>query len=167
VLRALLGRRRGNLGIKLNRAIVVEETPAALYAYWRDFRNLPSVLTSLESVSVVGASRSHWVMKAPAGLCVEWDAEVINEQPERLIAWRSTPTSPIQHAGSVHFVPVADRATLLEVSIQYAPPAGEVGAALAALLGADPERQLDIGLQDFKAAMERRQSTSGTPADRC
>ena len=57
----------------------------------------------LESVQVVDDKRSHWVAKAPAGRKVEWDAEIINEIPGELIAWRTLPGSDVISAGSVHF----------------------------------------------------------------
>jgi uncharacterized membrane protein len=145
---------RGNVGIKIDRTITVNESPSALFRFWRDFANLPHVIPNLQSVTSVGSSRSHWVMKAPAGMAVEWDAEIINELPDRLIAWRSTPTSPIQHAGSVRFVPTGN-ATRVEVSLQYAPPAGELGHVLAELLGADAGTQVEEGLRNFKTSVER------------
>jgi uncharacterized membrane protein len=145
---------RGNVGIKIDRAVTVGESPEVLFRFWRDFGNLSEVIPNLESVTAVGSTRSHWVMKAPAGMAVEWDAEIINEIPNRLIAWRSVPTSAIQHAGSVRFVPVGS-ATRVEVSLQYAPPAGELGHVLAELLGADAGSQVEQGLWNFKTSMER------------
>ncbi len=130
--------RRGTLGIKIDKAIVVNESPHVLYAYWRDFRNLPYVVSHLESVNVLGPTRSHWVAKTRASVPVEWDAEIINEQVNELIAWRFTPTSSIQHAGSVRFSAAGEGATLVEVSLQYAPPGGRLGAVLTRLLGSDP-----------------------------
>lgn len=144
---------RGNVGIKIERAITVQEAPAVLFRFWRDFRNLPHVMPNLESVSTVGDLRSHWVMKAPPGMAIEWDAEIINERPNELIAWRSTPASSIQQAGAVRFVPVG-AATRVEVSLQYAPPAGELGHVVAELLGADAGTQVEEGLQNFKMSME-------------
>jgi uncharacterized membrane protein len=147
--------RRGQLGIKVDRSVRVQETPEALFRFWRDFTNLPRVITNLERVAVVGPTRSHWILATPAGTTIEWDSEIINEIPGELIAWRSTPTSSIQHAGSVRFRPLPDGATRVEVSLQYAPPAGRVGRALADLLGADPEHQLEEGLEQFRVSMER------------
>jgi uncharacterized membrane protein len=149
------GGRRGGLGIKIDKIIVINESPQVLYAYWRDLRNLPYVISHLESVNVLGPTRSHWVAKTRAGGSVEWDAEIINEKVNELIAWRSTPTSPIQHAGSVRFTPTSEGTTVVEVSLQYTPPGGELGAALAKILGTDPARHIEEGLQSFKASMER------------
>jgi uncharacterized membrane protein len=148
-------RTRGNLGLKLDREAVVRERPEAVFAFWRDFSNLPLVMPNLASVKVLGPTLSHWRLKTPPGMTVEWDAEVINEKPGELIAWRSTPTSSVQHAGSVRFELTAEGGTRVEVSLQYAPPAGELGHVVAELLGADAGKQIDTGLAGLQEAIER------------
>jgi uncharacterized membrane protein len=115
----------------------------------------------LEPVTVVGARRSHWVMKTPGGLPVEWDSEIFNERQNELIAWRSTPTSPVRHAGAVRFSAAGQSGTLVEVSLPYAPPGGELGVVMGRLFGADPERYVEDGLENFKTLMERRTIAPG------
>jgi len=84
---------------------------------------------------------------------VSWDAEIINERPNELIAWRSLPGSMVETAGSVHFTR-SGRSTEVQVSLKYNPPAGQTGATLARWLGESPERQLEEDLQRFKRNME-------------
>ena len=146
---------RGQLGPKLVREAVVQERPEAVFAFWRDFSNLPLVMPNLDSVKVLGPTLSHWRLKTPPGMTVEWDAEVINEKPGELIAWRSTPTSTVQHAGSVRFELTGAGSTWVQVSLQYAPPAGELGHVVAELLGADAGKQIETGLAGLREAMER------------
>jgi uncharacterized membrane protein len=96
-------------------------------------------------------------VKAPAGTEVEWDAEIINDLPGELIAWRSINNPDVDSAGSVHF----DRAgrgngTVVRVKIQYLPPAGVLGATVANLFGEEPDRQLQDDLVRLKMALESR-----------
>jgi uncharacterized membrane protein len=103
----------------------MEESAEKIYRFWRDFRNLPLIMPNLESVTVQSEAWSHWVVKGPMGTRIEWDAEIINDKPHELIAWR-TVGSHIEHAGSVHFEARPDGGTLVRVSLQYHPPGGEL-----------------------------------------
>ena len=70
---------------------------------------------------------------------VEWDAEITEERPNELLAWRSLPGSQIENSGSVRFKKApADRGTEVHVSLKYEPPAGKARAALAKLFGEEP-----------------------------
>jgi uncharacterized membrane protein len=111
-------------------------------------------MSHLKSVQKEG-SRSHWVAKAPAGLSAEWDAEIVNDKPGRLIAWRSLEGSEVRTAGSVHFNPTPDgRGAEVLVELKYDPPGGKLGTWLAWLFGEDPGRQIREDLERFKGMME-------------
>ena len=155
VRRRFISRYRGKLGINVATSVTIKESAERLYRFWRNFENLPHVMSHLESVRVTGSTRSHWVVKAPAGLGIEWDAEIINDLPNELIAWRSVANADVTHAGSVRFEPTAAGATIVRVSLQYDPPGGDLGHALAALFGEDARRKIDDDLGAFKVAMER------------
>src|SRR4051812_38082347 len=93
-------------------AITVKAPADRLYAYWRDFGNLPSFMFHLESVTVNGGDRSHWVAKAPMGSKVEWDAEITEDVPGECIAWRSAEDASVTNSGVVRFQPApGDRGT--------------------------------------------------------
>src|SRR2546430_110214 len=90
-----------------------------------------------------------------AGMSVSWDAEIINEEPNRLIAWRSLEGSQVSTAGSVHFTPApGDRGTEVRVVLKYDPPGGKLGGWLAWLFGADPECEIQEDLRRFKQLTE-------------
>ena len=116
----------GQLGVKLEREIPVDEQPEQVYAFWRDLRNLPIIMPNLESVEVMSEHRSHWRVKGPVGTTFEWTAEIINDKPNELIAWETEPGARVAHAGSVHFVPRPGGGTIVRVSLQYDPPGGEL-----------------------------------------
>ena len=135
-------------------------SPAELYAFWRDFENLPRIMQHLESVHVIDATRSRWTAKAPAGRTVEWEAEVYNEIPDKLIAWRTLHDADIAHAGSVHFEPApGGRGTEVRVIVEYEPPVGKLGAAVAKLFGEEPDAQVREDLRRFKQLMETGELT--------
>lgn len=145
-------------GIKVERASVIARPADELYAFWRDFENLPRFMDHLESVTVLTPERSRWTARGPAGSRVSWDAEIHNEVAGRLIAWRSLPGSNVPNAGSVHFTPAGDgRSTEVRVVLSYEPPAGRLGAAFARLFGEDPHRQVDEDLRRFKQVMESQE----------
>src|SRR2546423_9525886 len=125
--------------LKFDQAIAVNRPPADLYSFWRNLENLPKVMSHLLSVQQGLDGRSHWVAKAPAGTVVEWDAQVINDVANELIAWRSLEGSDVDNAGSVHFEALPEGGTRVCVVIRYTPPADILGAKMAKLFGADPE----------------------------
>jgi len=141
-------------GVKVVKAVTINRPAEELYRFWRNFENLPRFMSHLESVKLEG-QRSHWVARGPAGLSASWDAEIINEQPNTLIAWRSLEGSQVSTAGSVHFSPAAaGRGTEVRVTLKYDPPAGKLGAAVARLFGEEPGQQIDEDLHRFKQLME-------------
>ena len=145
---------RGNLGTKIERSLVIYAPSDRLFRYWRNFANLPRFMDTIEAVHVLDSRRSHWIGRGPAGTRIEWDAEIINEIPDELIAWRSTGGN-IDHAGSVRFEPgPGGRGTTVRVSLQYDPPGGSATHALASLFGGDAGARVDQALQNLKRMIE-------------
>ena len=144
-----------NRAIQVCHTFTVNRTPWDLYAYWRKLENLPRILSYLESVTVIDDTHSHWVAKGPLGMNWEWDAEIINDEPNRLIAWRSLGNADVDNAGSVTFIPgVEGRGTEVKVVIDYIPTGGRFGQIIAKALGRDPSAEIRQGLLDFKRFME-------------
>ncbi len=143
------------LGIHVERAISIDKPRAELYSFWRNLENLPRFMEHLQSVWLTGDRTSHWAAKGPAGKSVEWDAEIINEQENELISWRSLDGSDVPNAGTVRFVDgPKGRGTEVHVTIQYYPPGGKFGAAIAKLFGEEPSIQVEGDLQRLKRLME-------------
>jgi uncharacterized membrane protein len=141
-------------GIRVERAVTIDRPAGELYQFWRDLTNLPEIMSHLEEVRVLEGNRSHWVAQA-AGRRFEWDAEIHNEERDRLIAWRSLPGSEVDTAGSVHFERAAGgRGTVVRVNLKYNPPAGKLGAALAWTFGDSADQQVREDLRRFKQIME-------------
>jgi uncharacterized membrane protein len=146
---------RARHGVKVDQSVTILRPREELYRFWRDFSNLPRVMCHLESVQPIDDKRSHWAAKGPAGTRVEWDAEIITERANELIGWRSVGDSEVDTAGSVHFTPApGDRGTEVKVALKYDPPAGQLGAGVAWMLGQSPAQQIREDLRRFKQIME-------------
>jgi uncharacterized membrane protein len=145
--------RRGE-GVRVDESIVLNRPRWEVYRFWRNFENLPRFMDHLEDVAVLDERRSHWTAKGPAGSRVEWDAEIHNEIPNELIAWRSLEGSEVDNAGSVRFMPTENGDTEVRVVLRYDPPAGKLGAAVAHLFGEDPSRQVADDLRRLKQVVE-------------
>jgi uncharacterized membrane protein len=142
------------LGVQIRHAITINRPVEDVYDYFRNFESLPTFMNHLQSVKVFDEKRSHWTAKGPLGSSIEWDAEIITDEPNRLISWRSVNTPDIETAGSVRFVSLSKGRTVLQVSMQYLPPGGVVGTATAKLFGEEPEKQIEDDLVRFKQLME-------------
>src|SRR5207302_305246 len=137
-------------GIHVRRTVTIGRSPQELFRFWRNFENLPRFMKHLERVDVIDGFRSHWVAKGPGwgtGASVEWDAEIINEEPDRLIAWKSLADADVDNAGSVRFIPLggagrSGRGTQVKVNIEYIPPAGRLGSVIARIFGEEPGQQI-------------------------
>ncbi len=143
-------------GIHVTHAVTIDRPRSELYAFWRDFENLPKFMHHLESVKTsAGSKKSHWVAKAPAGKTVEWDAEIINEVQDETIAWRTLGNADVDSAGSVRFLDhPAGRGTTVKVSLDYIPPGGRIGQIVAKISGEEPKIQITEDLRRFKRLME-------------
>jgi uncharacterized membrane protein len=140
---------------EVTRAITIGRPPQEIYTLWRQFDNLPRFMSHLESVTTTGEKTSHWVVKTVAGLKVEWDAEITEDQPGKRISWRSLPDAAIDQSGTVEFrTAPRNRGTEVSVAIRYTPPAGKLGVALASVLGEEPGQLTDHALRQLKQLLE-------------
>jgi uncharacterized membrane protein len=142
-------------GIRVEKSTTIYRSPEVVYRYWRNFENLPRFMEHLEAVRVIDDTHSHWVAKAPAGRTVEWDAVIVNEKENELIAWRSLNNADVDNAGAVHFNRIPDdQGTEVRVVMEYAPPAGKLGALVAKLFGEEPNQQVEADLGRLKTLLE-------------
>lgn len=142
-------------GIHVVESVTVSKPARELYDFWRKLENLPRIMSHLKGVEKIDDRRSRWVAKAPAGLTVQWEAEIINDVPGETIAWRSLYPASVDNAGSVRFAAApGDRGTEITVTLDYIPPAGKVGWVVAKLFGTDPAAEVREDLRRFKRIME-------------
>ena len=126
------------------------------YAWWRGLTALPSILPDVESVTPVEGSTdlTHWKVHGPLGKTLEWDAKIVEDVKDTRIAWSTVPEAhnTVKNAGAVRFDNHGET-TGVEVSLEYDPPAGLLGEAVAKIF-ADPQKKVEAALQAFKEAIE-------------
>ena len=144
----------GNKGIKVMKSVTVARPAQEVYHYWRKLENLAHFMNHVKSVTQIDERRSTWVVKGPMGTDLEWTAQILTDREAELISWESLPGAEVQNAGSVRFEAAGDGRTEVRVSLQYQPPAGALGAAVAKLFGEAPEQQLEEDLARFKKIIE-------------
>jgi uncharacterized membrane protein len=149
---ALLAGAATHRGIVVQKAFRVQAPVEKVFAFWADYGNFPHFMSKVRDVRHAG-NRSHWVVRGPAGIDVEWTSEVTAMEANSRIAWRSTADSQVKHEGQVRFEPDGE-GTRVSVRMRYMPPAGVLGHAVASLLGADPKSEMDADLARMKTLIE-------------
>lgn len=158
-----------NKPLRVEKTVTIDKPADELYNFWHNFENLPTFMKHLQSVKVIDIRRSHWVTKAPLGQTVEWDADIVDDRPNELIAWASLDGADVENAGLVRFKPApSGRGTEVKVVLEYHIPGGAVSTSLAKLFGEEPEQQVGDELRRFKQLMEAGEiaTTAGQPTGR-
>jgi uncharacterized membrane protein len=142
------------MAVKTAKEITINRPAEEVYAFWRNFENLPLFMHHLEEVRVRDEKKSHWVFKGPTQKIFEWDAEITSDRLNEFISWRSVGNSEIEHAGSVEFRPDSGGTRIL-VTLAYNPPAGKAGHIVAQMIGQAPEQQMEDDLKNLKNNLEQ------------
>ena len=151
-IKSLLG--FGERGITVQKTIHVAAPVERVFEFWTDFQNFPRFMHNVRDVRPLADNRSAWTVAGPAGVPVQWTAEVLDVIPGQLIAWRSVSDSDVRHGGVVRFEAASDGGTRLKVQLSYVPPAGAFGHAVASIFGADPKSEMDADLLRMKSMIE-------------
>lgn len=145
----------------VGRTVTINRPRGEIYAFWRDFSNLARIMENIERIDIIDERRSHWVVKAPAGKTVEWDSIVTDDEPGRLIAWRSVEGADISSSGRIEFLDAAPgRGTMVRATFAYDPPAGLIGEWIAKLFQREPNVQTRRDLRRLKQLLETGEITS-------
>ncbi|HWF43472.1 MAG TPA: SRPBCC family protein [Candidatus Kapabacteria bacterium] len=143
-------------GIKIEESVLIDRPANELYAYWRDLSNLPDIMSNLQRIEIIDDYRSHWYLKGPFGIELDWEAEIYMEKPGELISWRSLSGSAIETAGSVQFEPISGISTKVTIMMKIEPPLEDITMTLGKMLGENPSYQVKEDLLRFKRLMESR-----------
>jgi uncharacterized membrane protein len=138
----------------VNAAVTINKDVATVYASFRDLANWPRFMENVVRIEVVDDTRSHWVVKAPGGTTVQWDARITEEEPERTIAWTSEDGADVANSGRVEFRDAGARGTVVTLTILYDPPGGLIGKVVAKMFQREPKIQARRDLTRFKQLME-------------
>lgn len=148
---------RPRRGIFIQKTLTINAPPERVFAFWAHFsENFPRFMSHVRQIRDLGEGRSVWKVSGPAGVAVEWEAEITKQVTNRVLAWRSLPGSTVETAGSVHFE-AAEGGTRVHVQLSYLPPLGEIGHLVASLFGADPKHEMDEDLARMKRLIEAQE----------
>jgi uncharacterized membrane protein len=144
----------------VSNSIEISASPEEVFDVWCQYDNFPRFMSRVKEVHSLGGDRSHWKVKGPAGIPVEWNSVITEREQGRLLAWHSEPGGSVEHAGRVELErsPIGTRAT---VSMTYRPPGGRLGHVVASLFGRNPKQDLDRDLDNLKTFVERRSDRGG------
>ncbi len=159
----------GEARVSVQATLAVNRPADELYAFWRDFRNAPRYMDRVVSVEVVDETHSRWTATGPRGRHWEWTSRVTEERPGELIAWETLPGADLPNRGSVQFLPLGDGAqTEVRYELEFDPPGGIVGRAIAGLFHEVPEEMIKGDLRRFRQLMETGEipTTEGQPTGR-
>jgi uncharacterized membrane protein len=155
--------------LELETMVAIGAPLEAVWELWSNFENFPRFMAHLAEVQKIDEGHSHWVAHGPAGVPIEWDAEVTDWVPQQFIGWCSLEGSPVRTSGQVRFRRTGDRITEMDVRLVFAFPGTRDGQSITSLLGADPERALHEDLGRLKSLLEQAQAElapAPTPARR-
>jgi uncharacterized membrane protein len=138
----------------IEKSIDVHVPVSVAYGQWTQFEEFPQFMEGVEKVTQIDDSHVHWVAEI-AGERREWDAEIVEQQPDRVIAWRSTDGTP--NSGRVEFQPI-DEGTRISVRMEHDPEG--LKERVGSFFGAD-EGQVEDDLERFRDLVEARE----TPTD--
>lgn len=157
----------GSPAINLRAVMTVNKPREEVYGYWRNLTNLPSFMAHLKEVVEIDERRSHWVIETPGiGGRIEWDAEVVKDEPNRLIGWQSVNGAAIKNAGKVEFDDAPRQGTEIRIVFSYHPPAGGLGTGVAKLFMPVFRGIIEDEIFNFKRVIEAGEipTTKGQPA---
>ena len=156
----------GHDDVSVEGAITIARGPEEVYAFCRALENAPRFLAYVESVRTLEGGLSRWLARTAAGTPLEWEAEVLEDLPGRLFAWRSRPGSPVHHAGALRFQPApGGRGTEVRLDVEYEPPGAPIARVVARVFASAAEYRIDEDLRRLKQLLEAGETatTRGQP----
>jgi uncharacterized membrane protein len=141
------------------KSVFIDAPVELVFDTWANYENFPRFMSNVRSVEPLGGGRSHWKVRGPAGVSVEFDSVATQHRPNELF-WESEPGSTVKNEGRVTLTPEGS-GTRAMVRMSYRPPAGAIGQAVSSLFGANPKQEFEEDLNRMKQFIERQRT--GTP----
>jgi uncharacterized membrane protein len=141
--------------LTIRKSIRINRSRPLVYKFWRQLENLPKFMTHLKEVKEIDSIRSKWIAAIPANLGdIEWEAEILRDDENKLIRWQSLPGSTIDNSGEVRFQDSGDNKTLVLITLSYRPPLGDVGNLGGKIFNPIFKNLLKKDLEEFKTVIE-------------
>ena len=139
----------------IEKSIEVDVPVRTAYNQWTQFEQFPQFMEGVEEVRQLDDKRLQW-RASIAGKSEEWQAEIVEQTPDNVVAWRST--SGAENGGRVSFAPSGTKATRVTLRLDYDPQgivesAGDKLGFVSRRVGGDLER--------FKEFIEGRGTATG------
>ncbi len=150
-------------------SVTIGKPVSDVYHFWRNFENLPVFMKDLTDVEQISETRSRWKIHLKSGMDFEWEAEITEEIPNRMIAWKSLEGSSVKTIGSVWFEDApAGRGTIVRLAMSTHIPGGKVSELAGKVTGEDPYNLTLTNLRRLKAYLETGEipTTEGQPSGR-
>jgi uncharacterized membrane protein len=157
--RSLLGMSSGENGIRVNKAINIFAPIDEVYQFWRNFENFPLFMNHVKEITNRDEV-SNWKVAGPVGSTVEFQSRITQDIPNDTITWETLPDSQVRSAGFVRFDQNRDGSTRVTVQMNYLPPAGVAGHAVAQLFGVDPRQAMHEDLVRLKTLLEEGKTST-------
>jgi len=158
-----LAHRNGKLksrNVNIRTMVDIDRPVQEVYEFWRKLENLPRFMSHLDSVQELDRITSEWTAKGPAGIGhVSWKAQILMDEPGKLLSWHSLPDSTVENAGKVYFHDNERGGTELDVTISYHAPLGLAGEATARLLNPLFEKMVRSDIEGLKDYLENESAS--------
>jgi len=153
-LKGLVGIGHEYRAIEIQKTININAPVERVFEFWNNFQNFPRFMSRVRQVIPAGNGRWRWIVAGPAGIPIEWTAEITELVPNKLLAWKSIPGAALDHFGSVHFEAKDGGGTRVHIRLSYHPIGGAFGHILARMAGSDPKSEMDADLVRMKTYIE-------------
>lgn len=151
---------------KIHYSIAIKQSPQTVFAFWRNFENLPLFMKNLALVEVKSQKLSHWVVDLSYNAQARWDAQIIAEVPGEMISWQSVGDSEVEQAGSVWFLegPQKD-SCVVRLHMAYTLPGGWLAEMVTKLIGEDVDTLIKSSLESLKELLESKKFSDQEKSD--
>lgn len=143
------------MSTKVEKRILVNVPVSTAYNQWTQFEEFPHFMGGVKSVTQLSDDKLEWVAEI-GGVRRQWEAKILEQVPDRKIAWAATEGAT--NAGAVEFEDVGGGQTSLRLTLEYEPEGiiEKVGDKLNVV-----DRQAEADLQRFKEFIEDEGYASG------
>ena len=158
--RRLVGVGVGARTVDVRKTLTIGAPVEEVFEFWRHFANFSKFMSHVKEVRDLGGGRSHWKVAGPAGIPVEFTADITDLAPNELLAWKTEPGSAVKHAGLIRFERIGTGACRVDIRMSYDPIAGALGHAIASFFNVDPRHAMNDDLVRLKSMLERGKASA-------
>jgi uncharacterized membrane protein len=140
---------------RLEKSFEIDVPVRTAYNQWTQFEEFPEFMEDVEEVRQIDDTHLKW-RASVGGKPKEWESEITEQVPDRVIAWRSISGAP--NAGEVRFEPLGAERTRINLAMEYEPETTveKAGDAMGMM-----SRKIAKTVDDFRDFIERRGRETG------